>query len=60
MAMLLLLFCQWADNSFFGHAVRNSSWLFPFVEIFHLLALGVLGGTVLVVDLRLLGVRFQA
>ena len=59
MAMLLLAFCQWADDSFFGHAVRNSAWLFPFVEIFHLLALGVLGGTVLIVDLRLLGVQFR-
>lgn len=56
---MLLPFCQWADNSWFGHGVRNSTWLFPFVEIFHLLALGVLGGTVLLVDLRLLGWRFQ-
>jgi hypothetical protein len=58
MSTLLLSFCQWADDSFFGHAVRNSAWLFPFVEIFHLLALGILGGTVLIVDLRLLGVKF--
>jgi hypothetical protein len=56
---LLLAFCQWADNSFFGHGVRNSTWLFPFVEIFHLLALGVLGGSVLIVNARLLGLRFQ-
>ena len=56
---LLLTFCQWADNSFFGHGVRNSTWLFPFVEIFHLLALGVLGGSVLIVNARLLGLRFQ-
>jgi hypothetical protein len=56
---LLLSFCQWADYSFFGNGVRNSAWLFPFVEIFHLLSLGVLGGTVLIVDFRLLGLRFQ-
>jgi hypothetical protein len=56
---MLLSFCQWADNAWFGHGVRDSTWLFPFVEIFHLLALGVLGGTVLLVDLRLLGFRFQ-
>jgi hypothetical protein len=55
MSALLYSFCQWADSSWFGHGVRNSTWLFPFVEIFHLLALGVLGGTVLIVDLRLLG-----
>jgi hypothetical protein len=56
---LVMSFCQWASNSFFGHGVRNSQWLFPVVEIFHLLALGLLGGTVLIVNLRLLGVRFQ-
>ncbi|MGD0906431.1 MAG: DUF6644 family protein [Candidatus Acidiferrales bacterium] len=55
----VMSFCQWASNSSFGHGVRNSAWLFPFVEIFHLLALGLLGGTVLIVNLRLLGVRFQ-
>lgn len=56
---VLMSFCQWCDNSFFGHGVRNSVWLFPFVEIFHLLALGVLGGTILIVNLRLLGIRFR-
>lgn len=56
---ILLAFCESCNNSFFGHGIRNSTWLFPFVEIFHLLALGVLGGTVLIVNLRLLGLRFK-
>jgi hypothetical protein len=56
---LLLSFCQWCSNSFFGHGIRNSVWLFPSIEIIHLLALGVLGGTVLIVNLRLLGLRFR-
>src|SRR5271169_5702470 len=55
---LLMTFCQWCNGSWFGHGIRNSTWLFPFVEIFHLLALGVLGGTILIVNMRLLGVRF--
>src|SRR6266849_2795486 len=59
LSSLLMSFCEWADNSFFGHGIRNSVWLFPFVEIFHLVALGMLGGTVLIVNLRLLGIRFQ-
>jgi hypothetical protein len=54
----LLWFCNWADFSFFGAGVRNSAWLFPCIEIFHLLALGILGGTVLLVNARLLGLRF--
>ena len=57
---LLMSFCQWASHSWFGHGVRDSVWLFPFVEICHLLALGVLGGTILIVNLRLLGLRFRA
>jgi hypothetical protein len=55
----LIAFCEWCNNSFWGHGIRNSTWLFPFVEIFHLLALGVLGGTILIVNLRLMGLRFK-
>jgi hypothetical protein len=56
----ILWFCQWCNNSFFGHGIRDSVWLFPFVEIFHLVGLGVLGGTILVLNLRLLGIGFRA
>src|SRR5712671_3046119 len=59
LSSLLMSFCEWADNSFFGHGIRNSVWIFPFVEVFHLVALGMLGGTILIVNLRLLGIRFQ-
>src|SRR5580700_657749 len=55
----LMSFCQWADSSSFGHGVRNSTWLFPFVEIFHLLALGILGGTILILNLRLMRLAFK-
>jgi len=54
----LMWFCNWVDYSFFGASVRNSAWLFPCIEIFHLLALGILGGTVLLMNARLLGLRF--
>ena len=36
-------------------AMRGSPWLFPAVASVHLLGLAMLGGAVLVVDLRLLG-----
>ena len=39
-----------------GHAMQTSKWDFAIVEMVHLLALAVLGGSVLIVDLRLLGV----
>jgi hypothetical protein len=51
----MLPFFQWCENSAVGEAIRSSSWLFPVIESFHLLALAVIGGAVLVVDLRLFG-----
>ena len=56
---LLLGFCQWCNNSWFGHAIRDSRWLFPFVEIFHLIGLGILGGAVLILNLRLMRLAFK-
>src|ERR1700689_5401558 len=56
---LLLSFCQSCNDSWWGHGIRNSTWLFPFVEIFHLLGLGILGGTVLILNLRLMRLAFK-
>jgi hypothetical protein len=39
-----------------GHAMRASKWDFVVAEMVHLVALALLGGSVLIVDLRLLGV----
>jgi hypothetical protein len=39
-----------------GHFMRSSKWAFAVVEMLHLLAFALLGGCVLVVDLRLLGI----
>ncbi len=57
---LLLSFCQWCNNSWWGHGIRDSTWLFPFVEIFHLLGLGILGGTILILNLRLMRLAFKS
>ena len=43
-----------------GSAIRDSTWLFPAIEAVHLLGLAMLGGAVLVVDLRLLGVGLRS
>ena len=42
-----------------GQAIRESLWYFPAVEAVHLLGLALLGGALLVVDLRLLGLGFR-
>ena len=53
--MDLLTVFQWLEDTSVGAAIRESLWLFPVIEAVHLLALALLGGTILVVDLRLLG-----
>ncbi len=53
--MSLLPFFQWCWQSAVGEAIRNSTWLFPMIEAFHLVGLGLTAGAVLIVDLRLLG-----
>jgi hypothetical protein len=50
-----LPFFQWAEATTVGEMIRNSSWAFAVIESLHLLALSVVGGAVLIVDLRLLG-----
>jgi hypothetical protein len=43
------------EASSIGTALRDSYWLFPAVEAVHLLGLCVIGGAVLLVDMRMLG-----
>ena len=57
--MDLLPFFQWCYATPVGETIRNSTWLFPVIEAFHLLGLGVTAGAVLVVDLRLLGLGLR-
>lgn len=42
-----------------GQSIRESTWLFPVIEAGHLLALALLGGSLLMLDLNLLGVGLQ-
>jgi len=46
-------------HSALGQVMQTSKWGFALVETVHLLALAILGGAVLVVDLRLLGIIFK-
>ncbi len=51
----LLPFFKWCDGTAIGQAIRNSRVLFPIIESIHLFALTVLLGTVIVLNLRLIG-----
>jgi hypothetical protein len=58
--MNLLPFFQWCEATALGDMVRQSLWLFPVIEAFHLVAFAVLGGAVLLMDLRLLGLVMRS
>jgi len=58
--MSLLPFFTWCENTAVGEAIRSSQWLFPVIESVHLLALVVIAGAVLVVDMRLFGVGLRS
>lgn len=54
--MTLLDVCTWLDQTRIAVLIRDSNVLFPIIESVHLMALGLLGGMVLLVDLRLCGI----
>lgn len=53
--MSLLEFCESVEYSGLVIAMRGLWWFFPAIATIHLLGLAVIGGAVLLVDLRLLG-----
>jgi hypothetical protein len=53
--MSLLPFFTWCDGTSLGVATRSVTWAFPAIETTHILALAVLLGSILLIDLRILG-----
>jgi hypothetical protein len=56
----LLPFFEWCDGTAVGQTIRDSRVLFPLIECVHLLALTVLLGTVIVLNLRLVGAGLRS
>ena len=56
---MLWQFAQWSEATALGVAIRNSQYAFPVIEYFHLAALAVIGGAVLIVDMRMLGLGLR-
>ncbi len=50
---------EWFEYTTPGIIVRESVWMFPVVEAVHLLGLCLLGGAVITVDLRMLGLGLR-
>ena len=55
----LLEIIYFLEDSYIGEYVRGSLWLFPVIQSFHLIGLGILGGAVVIGDFRLLGILMK-
>jgi uncharacterized protein DUF6644 len=53
--MSMLPFFEWCESARLIVAMRSSLWIFPVIESLHLMGLALIGGAILMVDLRLLG-----
>ena len=49
-------FFRWAADTWAAHTIANSTWIFPALEGVHIVALAMLFGAVMFVDLQVLGV----
>ena len=57
--MSLLPFCEWLASTAGSIALHESLYAYPLIESTHVLGLLLFGGTIAMVDLRLLGVAFR-
>jgi succinate dehydrogenase hydrophobic anchor subunit len=53
-------FFKWLDSTIVNKTINNSNWLFPAIEGVHIVALAMLLGAVIVLNLRVLNVGFRS
>jgi hypothetical protein len=56
---MVFSFFQWVESTRLHELISSSSWAFAVIESIHLLALAVIGGAVLMLDLRFLGLGLR-
>lgn len=59
MVLSLLSFAEWLDAQAWSTALHESLYMYPWIESTHVLTLMLFAGTLIAVDLRLLGVAFR-
>src|SRR5215470_755002 len=55
----LLPIFKWFGSSWVGAIISGSNWLFPAVEAVHIVALAVLCGAIIMLNLRLFGITLR-
>ena len=48
-------FFEWSDKVWIGQAISGTIWAFPVIETIHILALTMMFGAIVIIDLRMLG-----
>jgi hypothetical protein len=56
---MILSICQWISETALSVSVRESIWLYPILNILHCVGILLVAGTIVVVDLRLLGLGLR-
>ena len=55
----LVHFFRWLGSLPVANKINDSEWLFPVIESIHITGLAILVGTIVIVDLRLLGLTLR-
>jgi uncharacterized protein DUF6644 len=55
----MLSFCQWIFQTPLSVAIRESIWVYPILNVLHCVGILLVAGTIVVVDLRLLGLGLR-
>jgi hypothetical protein len=50
----MMPYLEWLESTWAGTMVRDSNWLFPMIETFHLFGIVIVVGTTIALDLRLM------
>ena len=52
-------FFEWNDKFWLGQAIAGTVWAFPVIETIHILALTMMFGAIVIIDLRMLGLGMR-
>ena len=52
-------FFEWSEKTWIGQAISGTIWAFPLIETIHILALTMMFGAIVIIDLRMLGLGMR-
>ncbi len=52
-------FFEWSEKLWIGQAISGTIWAFPVIETIHILALTIMFGAVVILDLRMMGLGMK-